>query len=139
MKPWLTAFTVMGLLLSLGGCNVFLITGNTPTASDHLVVPSDMSNQRFFDCAESSISKLSETNSSWQEVTLKDSANGVLESGNFDEKNIAGFRARIERAQGTSEAQIVIKGGGAYFIDLGVAQAIKDLRTTLASCVSSPP
>lgn len=139
MKPWLTAFTVMGLLLSLGGCNVFLITGNTPTASEHLVVPSDMSNQRFFDCAELSISKLSETDSSWQEVTLKDSTNGVLESGNFEEKNIAGFRTRIERAQGASDAQMVIKGAGPYFIDLGVAQAIKDLRTTLASCVSSPP
>ncbi|WP_095094044.1 hypothetical protein [Pseudomonas sp. Irchel 3A5] len=139
MKPWLTAFTVIGLFLSLGGCNLFLITGNTPTASDHMVIPSDMSNQRFFDCAELSISKLSETNSSWQEVTLKNVTNGVLESGNFDDKIITGFRTRIERAQGSSEAQIVIKGGGPYFIDLGVARAIKDFRTLLASCVSSPP
>ncbi|MCE4552808.1 hypothetical protein, partial [Xanthomonas hortorum] len=100
MKPRLKVFTIIGLAISsLGGCNAFLATGKIPTASDHLAIPRDLPNQRLFDCAELSISKLSATDSSWREVTHKDISNGVLESGTFDDKNRTGFRMRIERAQ----------------------------------------
>ncbi|MFB9037892.1 hypothetical protein [Xanthomonas arboricola] len=137
MKPWLKVYTVIGSLISLGGCNAFLATGKVPTASDRLIIPRDLPNQPLFDCAEISISKLSATDSSWSEVTRKDSLNGVLESGNFEEKNLAGFRMRIERPQGSSQAKITLKGGGAYFFDLGVDKAMNDFKTLLGSCVAS--
>ena len=137
MKPWWKVFTIIGLVTSLGGCNAFLATGNTPTASDHLIIPRDLPNQRLFDCAELSISKLAATDSSWREVTHKDSTNGVLESGTFDDKNRTGFRMRIERAKGANQADVILKGGGPYFMDLGVTRAMKDLKTLLESCVSS--
>ncbi|UYB51298.1 hypothetical protein OCJ37_15045 [Xanthomonas sp. AM6] len=109
----------------------------TPMASDVLVVPADLPTQRLFDCAETSISKLSETSSSWPKVTRKDDAKGVLESGNFEEENRSGFRMRIERPQGAGQARITLKGAGAYFVDLGVEQAMKDLKASLDSCVAT--
>ncbi|WP_260676264.1 hypothetical protein [Xanthomonas graminis] len=111
----------------------------TPMASDVLAIPADLPTQRLFDCAETSIAQLSETSSSWPKVTRKDAANGVLESGNFEDANRSGFRMRIERAQGTSQAKITLKGAGAYFADLGVAQAMQDLKTALGSCIATPP
>jgi hypothetical protein len=46
---------------------------------------------------------------------------------------------RIERPQGAGQAMITLKGAGAYFVDLGVEQAMKDLKTSLDSCVASQP
>ncbi|MGX0954929.1 hypothetical protein AB7M18_001057 [Pseudomonas viridiflava] len=138
MKPRLKVFTIISLAISsLGGCNAFLATGKIPTASDHLAIPRDLPNQRLFDCAELSIRQLSATDSSWREITRKDSINGVLESGTFDDKNRTGFRMRIERAQEANQADITLRGGGPYFIDLGVTKAMKNLMTLLDSCVSS--
>ncbi|WP_369914385.1 hypothetical protein AB8810_16895 [Xanthomonas sp. NCPPB 3005] len=111
----------------------------TPMASDVLVVPADLPTQRLFDCAETSIARLSETSSSWPKVTRKDDARGVLESGNFEDANRSGFRMRIERAQGAGQARIALKGAGAYFADLGVAQAMQDLKTALGRCIATPP
>ncbi len=61
----------------------------------------------------------------------------MLESGTFDDKNRTGFRMRIERAQEAKQADITLRGGGPYFIDLGVKQAMNNLMTLLDSCVSS--
>jgi len=111
----------------------------TPMASDVLAIPADLPTQRLFDCAETSIAHVSETSSSWPKVTHKDAAKGVLESGNFEDANRSGFRMRIERAQGAGQARIALKGAGAHFADLGVAQAMQDLKTALGSCIVAPP
>ncbi len=139
MKPWLVAAQIAGLLFVAGACSMSAAAKKTPIASDVLVVPADLPTQRLFDCAETSITQLSETSSSWPKVTRKDDAKGVLESGNFEEENRSGFRMRIERPQGAGQARITLKGAGAYFVDLGVEQAMKDLKTSLDSCVASQP
>lgn len=139
MKPWLVAAQIAGLLFVAGACSMTATAKKAPTASDVLTVPTDLPTQRLFDCAETSITKLSETSSSWPKVTRKDDAKGVLESGNFEEENRSGFRMRIERAQGAGQARITLKGAGAYFVDLGVEQAMKDLKASLNSCVATQP
>jgi len=138
MKPWLAAVQITGLLIVAGGCSVPAAARTPPMASDVLAIPADLPTQRLFDCAEASIAHLSETSSSWPTVTRKDAANGVLESGNFEDANRSGFRMRIERAQGAGQARIALKGAGAYFADLGVAQAMQDLKTALGSCIATP-
>ncbi|MDR6671605.1 hypothetical protein [Xanthomonas sp. 1678] len=139
MKPWLVAAQIAGLLVAAGACSMSAAAKKTPMASDVLVVPADLPTQRLFACAETSIAKLSETSSSWPKVTRKDDAKGVLESGNFEEANRSGFRMRIERPQGASQARIALKGAGAYFVDLGVEQAMKDLKASLDRCVAAQP
>lgn len=139
MKPWLAAVQITSLLIVAGGCSVSAAARTPPIASDVLIVPADLPTQRLFDCAETSIAQLSETSSSWPKVTRKDAAKGVLESGNFEEANRSGFRMRIERVQGAGQARIALKGAGAYFADLGVAQAMQDLKVTLGSCITAPP
>ncbi|UKE49953.1 hypothetical protein KCU57_14650 [Xanthomonas translucens] len=104
-----------------------------------MAIPVDLPTQRLFDSAETSIAQLSETSSSWPKVTRKDAANGMLESGNFEDANRSGFRIRIERAQRAGQARIALKGVGAYCADLGVAQAMQDLKTALGSCIATAP
>ncbi|WIH05888.1 hypothetical protein KHF85_05340 [Xanthomonas translucens pv. graminis] len=139
MKPWRITVQIAGILFAAGACSMAEAAPKTPMASDVLALPADQPTQRLFDCAETSIAHLSETSSSWPKVTRKDAANGVLESGNFEDANRSGFRIRIERAQGVGQAKIALKGAGAYFADLGVAQAMQDLKTALGSCIATPP
>jgi len=139
MKPWRIAVQIAGLLFAASACSMVDAAPKTPMASDVLALPADLPTQRLFDCAETSIAHLSETSSSWPKVTRKDAARGVLESGNFEDANRSGFRMRIERAQGAGQARIALKGAGAYFADLGVAQAMQDLKTALGSCIATPP
>lgn len=107
-----------------------------PLASDALSVPTALPNKRLFDCAQSSILELSKTSSSWPEVTLRNDGSGILESGDFDKDDKTGFRMRIERPNGTGQAAIALKGAGAYYFDLGVDQAMKDLKATMQHCIS---
>ncbi len=108
-------------------------------ASAVLHVPANLPNQRLFDCAESSIATLSETSSSWPKVTREDPAQGILESGDFPETNRSGFRLRLERPPGASQAKLMLKGAGTYFVDLGVDKAMQDLKTALERCVATQP
>jgi hypothetical protein len=139
MKPWRVAVQIAGILFVAGACNMAEAAPKTPMASDVLAIPADLPTQRLFACAETSIAHLSETSSSWHKVTRKDAAKGVLESGKVEDTNRSGFRMRIERAQVAGQARIALKGAGAYFADLGVAQAMQDLKTALGSCIANPP
>ncbi|MET7140545.1 hypothetical protein M3S04_01135 [Xanthomonas sp. PPL139] len=139
MTPWHRIAQLTGLALVASACSMSAAARKTPMASAALRVPADLPNQRLLDCAESSIATLSETSSSWPKVTREDAARGILESGDFPEANRSGFRLRLERLPGASQANLALKGAGAYFVDLGVDQAMQDLKTALDRCVATQP
>ncbi|MBO9827772.1 hypothetical protein J7373_05850 [Xanthomonas sp. A2111] len=139
MKQWHRIVHVAGLALVASACSMPAAARKTPMASAVLSVPADLPNQRLFDCAESSIATLSETRSSWPKVTREDPAQGILESGDFPETNRSGFRLRMERPPGANQAKLALKGAGAYFVDLGVDQAMQAFKTALGRCVATQP
>lgn len=138
MKPRRATAQIASLMLAASAC-MPAAAGKTPMAFDVLTVPTDVPTHVLFTCTEDTIARFSDTSSSWPKVTRKDAAKGVLESGNFEDANRSGFRMRIERAQGAGQARIALNGAGAYFADLGVAQAMQDLKTALGSCIATPP
>lgn len=139
MKPWRTVAQTAGLLFVAGACSMPASASKTPMVSDVLAVPADVPTHVLFTCAADTIARFSDTSSSWPKVTRKDVAAGVLESGDFPERNRTGFRMRIERPQGAVQAKITLKGAGAYFADLGVDQAMQGLKSELDTCIASQP
>lgn len=139
MTRWRRIAQFAGLALLASACSLPAAAHRTPMASAVLSVPADLPNQRLFDCAESSIATLSETSSSWPKITRDDPAQGILESGDFPETNRSGFRLRLERPPGANQAKLALKGAGAFFVDLGVDQAMRDLKTALDRCVATQP
>lgn len=109
--------------------------GPAPRQTDSIVLPAGLDNERLFDCAESSIASFARESSSWPGVSRRDAAAGILESGEFEAQNRSGFRIRLERT-GPTAATIDMKGAGAYFVDLGVDQAMTDFKTSLANCLA---
>ncbi|WP_369939780.1 hypothetical protein [Xanthomonas medicagonis] len=136
MKSWHVTVRIAILLLT-SACSMPAAAGKMPMASDVLAVPADVPTHVLFTCAEDTIARFSDTSSSWPKVTRKDTAAGVLESGDFPERNRTGFRMHIERPQGAAQAKITLKGAGAYFTDLGVDQAMQDLKSELDTCIAS--
>lgn len=136
MKHRFVCLQILGLILATGACSMASTHRKMPLASDALNVPTALPNKRLFDCAQSSILELSRTSSSWPEVTLRNDSHGILESGDFGQDDKTGFRMRIERPSGTGLATIALKGAGAYYFDLGVDQAMKDLKATMQHCIS---
>ncbi|WP_369933795.1 hypothetical protein [Xanthomonas tesorieronis] len=139
MKPRLVATQIAGLLFLASACGTSAAAKKTPMASDVLAVPADVPTRVLFTCAQDTIARFSDTSSSWPKVTRNDAAAGVLESGDFPKKNRSGFRMRIERPRGAVQAKITLKGAGAYFADLGVDQALADLKSELDTCIASQP
>ncbi len=109
--------------------------GPAPKRADTVSLPAGLETEHLFDCAESSIASFAKESSSWPGVTRRDVAAGILESGEFDEENRTGFRVRIERTSPTA-AGIEMKGAGAYFVDLGVDQAMADFKASLEACLA---
>lgn len=139
MTPWHRTAHFAGVALVASACSMPAAARKAPMASAVLSVPTDLPNQRLFDCAESSIAALSETSSSWPKVTREDPAKGILESGDFPDTNRSGFRLHLERPPGANQAELALKGAGAYFVDLGVDKAMQDLKTALDRCVATSP
>ncbi len=126
-----------GLACVLSGCALTGAAGYPPSASRVVAVPADLPNPQLFDCAAAGLARLSETSSAWPGITRRDDAQGLLESGHFQEWNRSGFRVRIERPPGAREATLVLRAGGAYLADLGAAQALRDFEAVLKPCMAA--
>lgn len=127
------------LVLVLAACGFSGASGRMPTAKGVLEVPASLSNGQVFDCVQASIAALSDASSSWPAVSLRDDAKGVPESGDYPADDKTGLRMRLERQAGASQLHITLKGGGAYYVDLGVEQALKDLGTHMQRCIQAAP
>jgi len=111
-----------------------------PTASGTLDLPAGTSTATVFVCVEESVRALHRAQSLWNDrVTRRDLSAGLIETGDFDDDNVIGFRVRVRSAPGSSEATVQIKGAGAYFTDLGVDKALSDFEAGMRACLPSPP
>jgi len=62
---------------------------------------------------------------------------GVIETGEFSEANLAGFRVRGTYVLRENRMTLLLRGAGPYYIDLGVERAGQDLMAGIESCLKS--
>jgi hypothetical protein len=130
--------TCLVALFSLMGCVMGDVPMEAPKTSASVEVPHGTSTEVLFSCAETTVQALANADDRWDpRVTRRDDAAGVLETSNYPEENESGFRIRIIFKRGNDQAQIEIKGAGAYFVDLGVAEAMSEFSSKLSACLSS--
>ncbi len=123
---------------SLGGCSVSEATVHVPTAEATLPVASGIPVSKVFDCAQKELLRLGERDDLWNhEVTLLDAQAGTLETGEFGDDNVTGFRLRLSYLPRTGAVEIALKGAGAYFVDLGVDDALSEFRQGFERCLKS--
>lgn len=128
------ASIALAALALLAACSAF-----GARRTDTLQVPPGTSTVRLFACTEDSLTALGHGSSFWPGVSRKDVAGGVLETGNYPEDNVIGFRVRMSYAAGSQAARIEMKAFGPYFTDLGAGTAMSDLRSAIARCLTTRP
>jgi hypothetical protein len=120
------------LALSTAGCAML-----APTASDTLAAPAGTTVEVVFSCVEDSVRALHQGQSLWDDrVTRRDERIGIIETGDFEDDNVVGFRARVRFALDAGEVQVRLKGAGPYFKDLGVDKALVDFGARVRACLS---
>lgn len=135
--PMLLASTVV-----LGGCssiNALIVKAifRVPTAQTTIQVAAGVPVEQVFDCAQDQVHELKKQNGFWDSrITLRDVSAGILESGNFQEDNVIGFRLRLEYQRAASAANLRIKGVGIYFADLGVEKALASFSEGFDACLA---
>jgi hypothetical protein len=126
------------VLVSLVGCGITPALAKEPLANRDLQVPPGTPIPRLLACAENAVVTLSKTQNNWDDrITLKDLAGGRLETGNFPEKNVIGFRVSVQYATNAASARVQLKGAGPYFVDLGVDAAMAAFMQQTSACLKS--
>lgn len=117
----------------------FLLAGClAPAASQSVELAQEISGARVVACAERAVSELARADDRWDpRVTHRDPVKGVLETGNFSEENESGFRVQVELHARRRQVDVDLKGAGAYFVDMGVAEAIDAFSRKLTPCLQS--
>lgn len=125
------------LSFAMAGCAMSDLPMMAPKASDSIEIPSGTSVESIFSCAETTVRDLADADDRWDaRVTRRDVAMGILETSNYPEENESGFRIRLDFAQGDDRARLQLKGAGAYFVDMGVEDAMRTLKAKLSTCIS---
>lgn len=133
-----TALMTM-LLAPLVGCSVTPAVAKEPLASREIQVVPGTTTLRLLTCVEKTVLMLSKTQNNWDDrITLKDLSSGRMETGNFPEKNVMGFRVSVHYAANTASARVRLKGAGPYFVDLGVDAAMAAFVQQTTACLTSP-
>ncbi|GAA4791104.1 hypothetical protein GCM10023307_15580 [Lysobacter hankyongensis] len=128
----------LAFLFSLTGCVMSNTPMKAPQTSSAIEVPSATSTEALFSCAETTVQALADTDDRWDpRVTRRDVEAGVLETSNYGKENESGFRIRLRFVSGSGQAQVGLKGAGAYFIDLGVEEAMTRFKSKMSVCLSS--
>lgn len=109
-----------------------------PEASATLQVPTQASTPDVFVCARQRLSELRQQEALWDhQVTRENVRDGVLETGNFLEDNISGFRLQLQHDPLAGSVALRLRGAGAYFIDQGVDAGLKEFETGFLACLSA--
>jgi hypothetical protein len=109
-----------------------------PTAEGSVPVPAGIDRVAVLSCAETAVRTLHDRNELWNiRVTRRDPGRGVLETGDFDDDNIGGFRISVQHASEADAVRIRLKAAGPYFMDLGAEKAFADLDAQIRRCLSS--
>lgn len=107
-----------------------------PEASGRIQLPPGTTTARVFDCARQRLGELRAQEALWDhQVTHEDAAEGLLETGNFAEDNVSGFRLQLRFDQAQSSALMRMRGAGAYFVDQGVDGALQEFRAGFEACI----
>jgi hypothetical protein len=118
--------------LSCAGCAML-----TPTASGTVAAPAGTTVEVVFSCVEDSVRSLHQAQSLWDDrVTRRDGHTGTIETGDFEDDNVVGFRVRVRFALDAGEILVLIKGAGLYFTDLGVDEALAAFDSRMRVCLS---
>jgi hypothetical protein len=117
------------------GCTVFEFVAQ-PFARQSLSVSSSISTPQVFTCVERSIYQLSTQRGTWNtKVTRRDEALGILETGNYSDPNIIDFRLRATHRPAQGQLLLELKGGGPYYVDLGVDAGVQSLKAGVQDCL----
>jgi hypothetical protein len=128
----------LAFLFSLTGCVMSNTPMQAPRTSSAIDVPSATSTEALFSCAETTVQALADADDRWDpRVTRRDVEAGVLEPADYGKENESGFRIRLRFVSGSGQAQVELKGAGAYFIDLGVEDAMARFKSELSACMPS--
>lgn len=128
----------LAFLFSLTGCVMSNTPMMAPRTSSAIDVPSATSTETLFSCAETTVQALADADDRWDpRVTRRDVEAGLLETSNYGKENESGFRIRLRFVSGSGQAQVDLKGAGAYFIDLGVEEAMTRFKSKMSVCLSS--
>ena len=126
------------VLLSLTGCVMSNKPMKAPAAEGSVPIPAGVDTEAVLSCAETSVRTLHDRNELWNiRVTRRDPGRGVLETGDFDDDNIGGFRISMLYAPEANAMRIRVKAAGPYFMDLGAEKAFADLDAQMRQCLSS--
>jgi hypothetical protein len=124
------------LILMTGSCAMKEATMHAPRQQARIAVISGTTTEQVFACAERELRTLAAEDDNWlDEVTLRDASSSVLESGNYADENVSGFRVRLRHRADTNTIELELKGAGPYFVDLGVETATQTFRQRLERCL----
>ncbi len=124
------------LSLLLIGCVMTSQLMKAPSVSDSIPVRKGTTTEVVVSCAESAVRTMAQNDDRWDaRITRKEMDTGILETGNFEEENESGFRIRMDFDSRAGKVNVVLKGAGAYFVDLGVEAAIVEFNTAMRECL----
>ena len=127
------------LSLLLIGCVMTSRLMKAPSISDSIPVRQGTATAVVLYCAESAVQTMAQNDDRWDaRITRKDMDAGILETGNFEEENESGFRIKMDYDPRAGRIDIVLKGAGAYFVDLGVEAAIVEFNDAMRECLMKP-
>jgi hypothetical protein len=133
-----SAIAIVFCALPLAGCAVFEALGGMPYAGSSFNVPRGTTSPAVLDCAVASVTALNQQSDQWQtDVTHRDDARGVLETGRYAESNVAGLRVRVQYDPGGQQVRMGLKGAGAYYVDLGVKAGMAALESKMKACTKA--
>lgn len=118
------------------GCGMFESVGVLPRKFDEISIQANTTTPIVLACTEKTIGKLAQQEKNWiPEVTKKDLSMGILETGNFEQTNVVGFRVKAEYNSERGLLKLDLKGSGLYHTDLGVADGMESLKRGIQDCV----
>ncbi|OZI35291.1 hypothetical protein CEG14_09310 [Bordetella genomosp. 1] len=122
--------TLAGCAFSPAACNGF---GPGKVAS--LAVPANTPTEKVFACLEQETIARSDGGYLVDKgVPVRDAANGIFETEQFNAQNVSGFRLRAQLRQPSTLA-LSLRGAGAYCADLGVDKEMTRLQQALTACL----
>lgn len=147
-----TIFSALLCSLCLSGCAVYEAMGGMPYVESEIKFASQPTTVRIFECIQSAISSLDperdttiapglvfRARQGWwaTNVTKINFEDGVLETGNYSESNVAGVRLRAVYSQRRAVLRLQLKAAGPYYTDLGAQEHMDQFRSRLVPCVEA--
>jgi len=125
------------MILMTGSCAMNEATMQAPRQRARITVAPGTTTAQVFACAERELRTLATEDEMWlAEVTRRDASAAILESGDYADENVSGFRVRLQHRVDANTIELELKGAGAYFVDLGVDAATQTFRQRFERCLA---